>query len=316
MTPWTTHHIPSQTGKTTIVTGATGGLGYETALALAAAGACVLLAGRNEAKARAAIDRIHTAHPTAQVHFHPLDCGSLASVATFAERITREFEAIDILINNAGVMTPPRRRTTADGFELQFGTNYLAHFALTARLLPLLRRAPGPRVVNLSSLAHHRGAIHFHDLQSERPYDAWRAYGQSKLALLLFTFELQRRSDAHGWGLHASAAHPGYAHTDLLTNGPGSEGWLQPLVKLSAYLNLVLGHSAAAGTLPTLFAATAPEARGAAYYGPAGLLELKGPVGEARLAPQARDRAAAEHLWRISERLTAVTFDPTHPAAT
>jgi NAD(P)-dependent dehydrogenase (short-subunit alcohol dehydrogenase family) len=213
--------VPSQLGRTAIVTGATGGLGYETALALAKAGAEVVLTGRDDRKGASAIEKIGREVPDAKAAYEHLDLASLASVADFAQRM-RARQSLDLLINNAGVMALPRRQTTADGFEMQFGTNYLGHFALTARLLPLLRRASEPRVVNVSSLAHRTGFIHFDDLQGVRVYSPWKAYGQSKLATLMFALELQRRSDAAGWNLTSNAAHPGFARTGLFASGPAA----------------------------------------------------------------------------------------------
>jgi NAD(P)-dependent dehydrogenase (short-subunit alcohol dehydrogenase family) len=305
MTAWTTANIPAQDGKRAIVTGATGGLGYEVALALAAAGADVILAGRNPAKGQAALDAIRARHSAAAARFELLDLASLDSVAAFAERMESEGRPIDILINNAGVMGLPRRQTTADGFEMQFGTNYLGHYALTARLLPLLRRAERPRVVQVSSVTHRGGRINFADLQSERAYRPLALYGDTKLAMLMFALELQRRSDAAGWGLISNAAHPGWARTDLIANGPGSGGGL--LMKFH-FLVAALSQSAAAGALPILYAATAPEAHGGAYYGPDGFREMKGAPARAMIANQAHDMAAAARLWDESERLTGVSF--------
>ena len=217
---WTTADIPSQSGRLAVVTGATGGLGYETALALAAAGAEVVLAGRNDSKGANALARIRAAHPGATVRFERLDLASLASVAAFAETMLAAGRGIDLLVNNAGVMAPPERQLTVDGFELQFATNYLGHFALTARLLPLLRRVPGARVVNVSSLAANLDSIDLTDLQSQRSYVPFRTYGMTKLAMLMFALEFQRRSEAAGWGIDGMAAHPGYARTDIISNGP------------------------------------------------------------------------------------------------
>src|SRR6201999_3343202 len=247
--------IPSQLGRSAVVTGATGGLGYETALALARAGAEVVLTGRDDRKGQAAIEKVEREALGARVSYARLDLASLASIADFAERMQSR-PSLDMLINNAGVMALPRRQTTADGFEMQFGTNYLGHFALTARLMPLLRRASGPRVVNVSSLAHRTGFIDFDDLQGVRIYSPWKAYGQSKLATLMFALELQRRSDAAGWNLISNAAHPGFARTNLFAGGPGG------LVSLaSGFAAPLFGHSAADGARPTLFAATSPEAK-------------------------------------------------------
>ena len=243
MSGWSAADIPPQIGRTVVITGATGGLGYETALALAGAGATVVLTGRNDIKGRNALERIRAEYPKADVSHETLDLASLASVADFAGRFAISRPSLDLLINNAGVMALPKRRATLDGFEMQFGTNYLGHYALTARLLPQLRRGFKPRVVNLSSLAHRSGAIDFGDLQSERSYRPWRAYGQSKLAMLMFALELQRRSNAAGWGLMSNAAHPGFARTDLIPNGPGTRN-------LSARFGGLQGRSRQAGRGP------------------------------------------------------------------
>jgi NAD(P)-dependent dehydrogenase (short-subunit alcohol dehydrogenase family) len=310
MANWTCNDIPPQTGRLAVVTGATGGLGYETALALAGAGAEVVLTGRNETKGNAALAAIRARYPRALIAYQHLDLASLASVREFVERLMAEHNALDLLINNAGVMTPPTRKETADGFELQFGTNYLGHFALTAQLLPALRKAAGPRVVNLSSIAHKlRAAIHFDDLQWTRRYDPWPAYAQSKLAMLMFAFELQRRSDANGWGLLSNAAHPGFARTDLIANGPGEYSLANLVGRWT--VQPLMSQSAAAGALPTLYAATAPDAKPGGYYGPTGLFETKGPVGEAAIASSARDKAVSARLWQVSEELTHVRWPDT-----
>ena len=303
---FTVDSIPPQAGKLAVITGATGGLGYETALALAGAGATVVLAARNLAKGDDALARIRAIHPAADIRFELLDLASLASVAAFAERLNGEGRPIDILVNNAGIMALPKRQTTVDGFEAQFGVNSLSHFALTARLLPLLRAASAPRVVNLSSLAHRSGKIDFADLQGERGYKPWKAYTQSKLAMLMFALELQRRSDAGGWGLMSNAAHPGFALTDLIANGPGANGLMGVVTR--TLIAPGFSHSAAAGALPALLAATSPQARPAAYYGPDGFYELKGPPAPARIMSHAQDKAVAARLWKTSEALTGVRF--------
>ena len=312
MTDWTTADIPPLNGKTAVITGATGGLGYETALALAGAGAEVVLTGRNDATGQNAIQRIRGRFPNAKVSYETLDLASLASVADFARRFSAAHASLDLLINNAGVMALPMRQVTSDGFEMQFGTNYLGHYALTAHLLPWLRRGDAPRVVNLSSLAHRSGAINFGDLQSTRSYSSWKAYCQSKLAMLMFALELQRRSDANGWGLMSNAAHPGYARTDLIANGPGASGLLW---QFSKSLQPFVSQSAAEGALPTLFAATSAEAKPAGYYGPNGFYELKGPPVPAKVMPQAKDAAVAARLWDVSAALTGVAFEPFAAAA-
>ena len=305
MNDWSLAHIPSQRGKLAVITGATGGLGYETALALAGAGAEVLVTGRNTEKGRVAIERIRRAVSSAKVRFEMLDLASLHSVRAFAAKMVANGQPLDLLINNAGVMDLPGRRLTEDGFEMQFGTNHLSHFALTGLLLPVLRSAEAPRVVNVSSLAHRGGKIDFDNLQAERKYRSWPAYQQSKLANLLFTFELQRRSDSNGWGLMSNAAHPGYARTDLIPNGPGTGDLKGAGAKL---VGSFMSHSAAAGALPTLFAATSSAAMPMGYYGPNGFYELKGPVAPAKVLPQAKDETVARKLWEVSERLTGVRW--------
>lgn len=312
MTDWSTADIPSLSGKTAVVTGATGGLGYETAMALAGAGAIVILTGRNDAKGLRAIEGICERFPNALIAYEHLDLASLASVADFTRRFAASNEQLDLLINNAGVMALPKRQRTEDGFEMQLGTNYLGHYALTAQLLPQLRRAKAPRIVNLSSLAHRSGAINFDDLQGKRSYRPWRAYCQSKLAMLMFSLELQRRSLAAGWGLTSLAAHPGYARTDLIPNGPGADTFQS---RVSRWLQPFISHSAAEGALPTLFAATSPAAEPGGYYGPNWFYELKGPPAPAKIMPQAKDFAAAAMLWDVSATLTGVSFDEIAVAA-
>jgi NAD(P)-dependent dehydrogenase (short-subunit alcohol dehydrogenase family) len=295
--------IPSQLGKTAVVTGATGGLGYEVALLLAKAGAEVILTGRDDRKGQSAVERISGTVLGANVSYQSLDLASLASIADFAARMQAR-ESLDLLINNAGVMALPRRQTTADGFEMQFGTNHLGHFALTARLLPLLRRARAPRVVSVSSLAHRTGMIDFNDLQGTRLYAPWKAYGQSKLATLMFALELARRSEAAGWNVTSNAAHPGFARTNLFSSGPGG------LVSLATeFAAPFFAQSAADGARPLLFAATSPDAKAGAYYGPGGIGELRGAPATALIMPQARDAKAAARLWDVSASLTGTSFE-------
>lgn len=302
---WTTADMPSLKNKLALVTGATGGLGYETALELARAGAEVIVTGRNGKKGQVAIERLQREVPSAKVRFDAIDLASLVSIESASARLLADGRPLDILVNNAGVMMLPKRETTADHFERQFGTNYLGHFALTARLLPLLRKSAAPRVVNLSSIAHRRGKIDFDNLQGERVYKPWPVYEQSKLAMLMFALELQRRSDANGWNLMSNAAHPGFARTDLVTNGPGNGG----IVGFgSKVISAFFSHSAAAGALPTLLAATSPNAQPAGYYGPLGFSELKGAPGPARIYPQATDAVVAAKLWNVSIKLTGVTW--------
>ncbi|GHA37180.1 dehydrogenase [Devosia pacifica] len=303
-------HIPDLTGKTAVVTGATGGLGYETARMLAQHGARVVLAGRNSEKGKKAVNAIRGVAANADIVFEMVDLGSLDSVAAFSDRLISAGEPLDILINNAGVMTPPTRKTTSDGFELQFGTNYLSHFALTTHLLPLLRAAPGARVVSLSSVAARQGKIDLSNLQSE-PYKAMVAYSQSKLACLMFAFELQRRSQANNWGLTSLAAHPGVARTDLIVNGMGDKGPAAFARRNLAFLFAPVPKAA----LPTIFAATAPDAVPGGYYGPTGLFEVRGPAGVATTPVAALDVAMARRLWQESEKLTGVPFPVTSRAA-
>ena len=305
MSRWTAAEIPPLQGRVAIVTGATGGLGEKAAQELARAGAETILAGRNAIKGQAAVAAIRDKFPAAQVGFEAVDLADLASVAEFAQRYSSTHQSLDILINNAGVMALPHRQTTVDGFEMQFGTNFLGHFALTARLLPQLRAAAAPRIVNLSSIAHRTGTIDFGDLQGDRFYLPWKAYSQSKLAMLMFALELQRRSDATGWKLISLAAHPGWARTDLFTNGPGTGGFIGFGAMLAAP---IFSQSAEHGALPILFAATSPGAEPGGYYGPNGIGELKGPPGPARIGPQAKNRATAARLWESSERLLGVHF--------
>jgi len=297
--------MPSLAGKVAIVTGSNSGLGYETALALAGKGAETIVAARSREKGEAAVERIRAAHPDAKVRFEALDLGSLASVAAFANRIAAAHERLNILINNAGVMAFPQRETTEDGFERQFGVNFLGHFALTARLMPLLRKAEGARVVQLSSLAHkRRGGLDFDNLQGERDYQPWQAYSYSKLAMLIFALELDRRSRAGGWGVASMAAHPGWARSELIGNGMGrSIG-----ARLVGIIFPLLAQSTAAGALPTLYAATAPEAESGFYYGPQGRGEHRGPPGPAWMTAGARGETAARRLWEEAERLTSLSF--------
>lgn len=302
---WTTNDIPDLSGRLAIITGATGGLGLETALVLAGKGAEVVLAARNPAKGVEAERLIRSRHPDAAVRFELLDLASLASVRAFAEQYLATGRPIDILIDNAGVMALPTRQTTVDGFEMQFGTNYLSHFALVGRLLPLLIGAKA-RVAQLSSVAHRSGHIRLDDLNYQTHYSPWSVYQQSKLAMLMFALELQRRSDAHGWGLTSVAAHPGFARTDLIANGHAGKPGL--FARGARLLEAVLSHSAADGALPILMAATLPDPTPGGYYGPTGFQEMKGPPGVAAIKRQAKDADVARGLWAESERLTGVTY--------
>lgn len=301
---WSANDMPSQKGRIVLVTGGTSGMGYEDALALARAGAEVIIAARNPERGAEAIKRIREAVPDAKLQFESVDLANLSSVRGLAERLNQRLPRLDVLINNAAIMAPPERGTSADGFELQLATNYLGHFALTGLLVPLLRQSDDPRVVSLSSIAATRGAVNFDDLQAEQKYDPYAAYAQSKLAILQWSFALQRRSDAQKWGIRSIAAHPGVAVTELIARGPGvnSEFGQRWAKDRDAY------HSAAQGALPTLYAATAEQAVGGAYYGPTGDDEKRGPLGFAKTPAAATNEADAERLWATSERLTGVTY--------
>jgi NAD(P)-dependent dehydrogenase (short-subunit alcohol dehydrogenase family) len=317
MERWSASDIPPQAGRSAVVTG-TGGLGFEVALALARAGGEVIIAGRDRRKGADAVTRIRSATGAAEVFFEPLDLADLGSVAAFATRMSERRPSLDLLVNNAGVMVPPVRQQTADGFELQLGTNYLGHFALTAGLLPLLRQGAGARVVTVSSVAARNGAIDFADLNSEARYAPMPAYSQSKLACLMFAFEMQRRSDAGNWGIARIAAHPGISRTDLLHNAPGRFS----MAGMARSLLWFLFQPAWQGALPTLFAATSPLAEGGGYYGPQRLGETRGYPGPAKVPPQALDKAVAARLWDLSESLTGLRFgekgstSPSSPAPT
>jgi NAD(P)-dependent dehydrogenase (short-subunit alcohol dehydrogenase family) len=305
MTDWTTKDIPDLTGLYTVITG-TGGLGYETALEFARHGAEIVLAGRNPAKGAASLAKIRAAVPASKIVFEEVDLADLKSVAAFATRLNAAGRPIDRLVNNAGVMQFPQRRLTVDGFEAQFATNHLGHFALTAALLPLLIAAKAPRVTTVSSHLHHTGKMRFDDLQAARRYTPNRAYAQSKLANLLFMLELQRRSDASGWRLMSNAAHPGGALTDLVANGPGHRTGL--MGGIEARFMAIIAQSPADGALPQLMAATAPDAKPGTYYGPSRWLGLKGPPVIARMSRRARNERDARKLWEVSENLTGVKF--------
>ncbi len=303
--------IPDQSGKLAVVTGANSGIGLETARRLASAGANVVLAVRNAEKGARAAEDIRSTASGATVTVEALDLASLTSAEAFAKQMLDGGRPIDLLVNNAGIMAVPKRQTTEDGFELQFGTNHLGHFALTGRLLPLVRAAAHPRVVTVSSGAHFRGSIPFDDLNLEHGYHAWKAYSESKLANLLFSSQLQRLSTQQGWGILSNAAHPGSTRTNLQTTGPnmGKEGKSgMSLIELPMRLP-GMSQDAAHGALPTLYAATSPDAVGDGYYGPSGILEMTGSgVTNARRSKRALNEADATRLWALSEKLTGVTY--------
>jgi NAD(P)-dependent dehydrogenase (short-subunit alcohol dehydrogenase family) len=303
MGKWTLNDMPRQDGRAAIVTG-TGGIGFEVAQALARAGAEVVVAGRDPGKGADAVARIRSEVPAAKVRFSALDLASLASIARFAELLRGEQRQVDLLVNNAGVMVPPERRETADGFELQFGTNHLGHFALTGQLLPLLQASAGARVVSVSSVAARTGSVDWDDWNARGGYDAMPVYARSKIACLMFAFELERRSAAAGWNIHSIAAHPGVARTELLHNGPGRGSMHSRVRSLLPFLF----QPAAQGALPLLFAATSSDAEAGGYYGPGRLGETRGHPTKAKVPAQALGEAAAEQLWSLSQHATGVRF--------
>ncbi|AKS30686.1 SDR family NAD(P)-dependent oxidoreductase [Mycolicibacterium goodii] len=301
-TKWTEADVPDQSGRVAIVTGSNTGLGYETARVLATKGAHVVIAVRNLDKGRDAVDRITASTPKADLKLQQLDVGSLDSVRTAADELNNAYPRIDLLINNAGVMYPPKQ-TTVDGFELQFGTNYLGAFALTGLLLDHLLPVDGSRVVAVASMAHRiRAKIHFEDLQWERRYNRVEAYGQSKLANLLFAYELQRRLAAAGKPTISVAAHPGLSNTELMRHTPGTG--------LPGYHQVasLFTNSPLMGALATLRAATDPDVKGGQYYGPDGFRELRGHPKLVNSSTQARDPELQRRLWAVSEELTGVSF--------
>lgn len=305
MPRWTAADLPDQTGVTVVVTGASSGLGLRSAEALAAHGARVVLACRNPTKAAAALERVRAVARGADPELVTLDLESLASVRACAADLAARCPKIDVLLNNAGVMAVPKGRTL-DGFERQIGTNHLGHFALTGLLLPTLLAAPAPRVVTVSSNAHKLGRLHLDDLSFERTrYSRWRAYGQSKLANLLFTSELQRRAAAAGTALLAVAAHPGYAATNL-TSGPATgAAVLRPLLSLGDRL---VGQPDHMGALPQLYAATMPDVGPDDYWGPDAFREQRGYPTRVGRSVRAQDQDAARGLWERSEELTGVSY--------
>jgi NAD(P)-dependent dehydrogenase (short-subunit alcohol dehydrogenase family) len=303
---WTAKDIPLQTGRRVLITGANSGIGFETALELARQGAEVILPARTQAKAQDAITRIVRQVPIANLHPEILDLASLTSVRSFAKRVIEMFpgQSLDLLINNAGVMALPRQEETEDGFERQFATNYLGPFALTGLLLPSIKAKPGSRVVTVSSGVSKQGKIEFDNLQSERTYKPmFGAYAQSKLADLIFTQELQRRLTSSGSPILSTAAHPGYAVTNLQADHIGFG-----LTLMTNMLKPFFSQDAAHGALPTLYAAVAPDAVAGGYYGPDGIGEMKGFPTSVPLANGALDLVLADRLWKESERLTGVTF--------
>src|SRR5215467_1202434 len=310
MPGWTASDIPDQSGRTVIVTGGNSGLGYQTVLQLARKGAHVLLAARDRTRGQAALDQLTAEAPGSHIELGELDLADLTSVERFSTELLARGQDLDVLVNNAGVMAIPHRETTAQGFERQFGTNHLGHFALTGRLLPALTQQPGGRVVTVSSNRHKAAkGIDFDNLQGERGYRPWPAYDQSKLANAMFVLEFDRRLRAAGLDVVSAGAHPGFAATSLQITGPRSGG-----TNLSAFgmglANRLFAQSASDGALPTLYAATAGDVHGGEYFGPDGRGEMRGhhPT-QVQFSAAAHDAAAAARLWAVSEELTGVTFE-------
>jgi NAD(P)-dependent dehydrogenase (short-subunit alcohol dehydrogenase family) len=310
---WTAADISSQAGKRIIITGANSGIGYHAALKLARKDAHIILACRDRQKGEAALDRLNTEVPGASLELAIMDLASLASVREFAANELAQHRPLHILINNAGVMAPPKRLETTDGFELQFGTNVLGHFVLTALLMPALQQAAAesaeqPRIITIASIAHKRGQLDLNDLQSTKSYAPMKAYQQSKLADLMFAFELERRLRAKSIPIMSIAAHPGVAHTALFNKADYSPIEKAARTAIGHAIELLL-NTDAEGALPTLYAATSPDAQDGGYYGPQGFQEMRGErVGPAKIAPQALDTNAATQLWKACEDLTGVNL--------
>ena len=308
---WTPADILPLSGKRILVTGANSGIGYHASLVLAQKGAHVILACRDQRRGESALARLRSGAPGASAELATLDLASLGSIQEFARRELVEQRPLHVLVNNAGVMAPPKRLETADGFEIQLGTNVLGHFALTGLLMPLLERAAvseRPRVVTIASIAHKRGRLNFDDLQSTQRYSPMRSYQQSKLADLMFALELSRRLRASGSRVISVAAHPGVANTNLFRAGERSA--LDSAIRaVASYLIGALLNSDDAGALPTLYAATSPDVTDGGYYGPTGWMEMRGDhVGNAAIASQANDLESARRLWEVCETLTGVKF--------
>ena len=314
-TRWPDGDVPDLRGDTVVVTGANSGLGYEATAAFAGAGAHVVMGVRSVDRGRDAAASVREEHPDASLAVGRCDLADLDSVRRFAETVRGEYDGPRLLCNNAGVMAIPRSET-ANGFETQFGVNHLGHFALTGHLLPALIETPGEaRVVTQSSGVHERGRIDFEDLHGERSYEKWRAYAQSKLANVLFAYELQRRLDAAGVDdVLSVACHPGYADTNLQRRGPEQSGSRLRLLAMTV-ANAVFAQSAVMGAQPMLYAATAEDVTGGSYYGPGGVMNMRGSPVEQRSSDRSYDEATAERLWSVSEDLTGVTVDVEAAAA-
>ena len=303
---WTEANIPDLTGKTVVVTGANSGLGLETTRLLAGRGAHVIMACRTPAKAEAALQEIQDQLPKASLEFLPLDLSELASIRAFGDSVSSGHGKLDVLVNNAGVMALPRRET-ADGFEMQLGTNHLGHFALTSVLMPLLLDTPAARVVTVSSLMHRVGSMRFDDLHGRRSYDKWRAYSQSKLANLLFCYELDRRLRVVDADVSSVAAHPGYSATNLQGVGPQLSG-SKLAERFYAFTNKVAAQSAQMGAMPSVFAAVGDPVSGGGFYGPEGLGQMRGYPVRVESSRASHDEVAAQRLWMMSIEATGETF--------
>jgi NAD(P)-dependent dehydrogenase (short-subunit alcohol dehydrogenase family) len=305
MSKWTPRQMPPQQGRLAIVTGANSGIGYQTARYLSRAVATVILACRNRDKGEAARAKILSGNPAAKVEMRVLDVADLDSVRRFAAEFLGEDKPLDLLINNAGVMAIPHRRTTPQGFEMQFGTNHLGHFALTGLLLPALLRQPNSRVVTVASIAHKGGKLNFDDLDAERGYAPRGAYQQSKLANLVFGLELDRRLRARSANTSSVIAHPGVAVTNIVSNGMGTG----LKARVANVVVSLFAQSDDRGAWPLLYAATSPDVHGGGYYGPDGIAEFKGSPVEVKPKPHALDPVAGKRLWEVSEKLTGVRYD-------
>jgi NAD(P)-dependent dehydrogenase (short-subunit alcohol dehydrogenase family) len=303
---WKASDIPDLSGKIALVTGGNSGLGYYTCLELARKGAFVILAARNKDRGNAAVEKIMSIVPSSNLQFMKLDLANIESIKHFADAFIEEYEKLDILINNAGVMALPLRRTL-QGFEMQFGTNHLGHFALTALMLNFIDKTPGARIVNVSSLMHKFGKINFDDLNCEKSYSKWTAYSQSKLANILFTQELSRRLRASGKRTKVMACHPGYASTNLQIRGGEMEG-SKMNVSVNNFLNKLVAQPAWKGALPSLYAATCELADSGKFYGPSGLGSVRGYPREEKVNPKLTSPEVAIRLWEESERLIGMRF--------
>ncbi len=302
---WVTKNVPSLTNKTVIVTGGTSGIGFQTAQILAERGAEVIITGRDTDRGQKALERIIAQAPQAQLSFELIDMSDLKRVKEFCHRIQNRFQKLDILINCAGLTRLQSRQLSVDGFEMQFAANYLGHFALTAQLLPLLKQSATARIINVASIAHKEGKINFEDLQAEKKYSPLIAYRQSKLAMLIFSKELQRRLSAHGWRQISVPAHPGLAHTNIFNIAFEN----RPILSYFANLGVrIFGQSATMGALPILYAATAKDVEGGIYYGPKGFMDLKGFPTRAKVAPHAKNRTTAQRLWTLSETMAELHY--------